>query len=96
MSKYVAIIDISDKVQEKEALARHIDHLKALKKKNILFACGPLKDVKKAMQILEADTYSEADKYVRQDPFTAEGYFSGYVLYEWIESNEGNNYLQKD
>jgi uncharacterized protein YciI len=96
MPKFAAIFDLSDKPQGKEALTRHIDHLKALWKKGALFMCGPLKDAKKALQILEAGTYEEADRYARQDPFTVEGYFSGYALYEWIESNEENNYLQKD
>jgi uncharacterized protein YciI len=96
MPKFVAIFDISDKPQPKEALRRHVDHLKALRKKNVLFMCGPLKDAKKAMQILEAGNYEEALRYAGQDPFAAEGYFSGYALYEWIEATEGNNYLQKD
>jgi uncharacterized protein YciI len=95
MPKFVAIFDISDKPQPREALLRHIDHLKALRKKNVLFMCGPLKDANKAIQILEAGTYEEADRYAKQDPFTGEGYFSGYALYEWIEANEENDYLQK-
>ncbi|AEF84153.1 conserved hypothetical protein [Treponema primitia ZAS-2] len=96
MSKFVAIFDISDKPQPRDALIRHIDHLKALRKKNILFMCGPLKDTHKAIQVLEADSYDEADGYVKMDPHTTAGYFTGYVLYEWIEGNEENNYLLKD
>jgi uncharacterized protein YciI len=96
MSKFVAIFEISDKSRPRDALIRHIDHLRALRKKNILFMCGPFKDTNKAMQILEADNYEEADRYAKQDPLTIEGYFTGYVLYEWIEGNEENNYLLKD
>jgi uncharacterized protein YciI len=95
MPKFAAIFDVSDKPQGKEILKRHIDHLKALRKKGILFMCGPFKDAGKAMQILEANNYKEADLYARQDPLTVEGYFSGYALYEWTEANEENNYLQK-
>jgi uncharacterized protein YciI len=96
MKKFIAIFDVeSDMPVEKDLLLRHIEHLKKLKKKDVLFLCGPLKNTKKILQILVADDYAAAEQYAWQDPFASAGYFSGFVLYELIESNEDNDYLQK-
>jgi uncharacterized protein YciI len=93
MHKYVALYKKSDKEQPREALLRHVEHLRHIKSEGKLFACGPLKDTGMAMQIFTVESYEEADALAKQDPYTREGYFSGYVLTEWIEANEENNYL---
>jgi len=58
-----------------------------------LFLCGPFKDDNGGLQILNANSYEEAEKYVLQDPFIAQKYYTRYTIHELIEANEGNNYL---
>ena len=74
----------------------HIEHLRNLRKQGKLFLCGPFKNSAKVLQVLIADNYEEAEKYVLQDPFTSAGFFAGYTLYELVEANEDNNYLLSD
>jgi uncharacterized protein YciI len=96
MAKFVILFEKSKRDAPREALLRHIDHLRNLRKKNILFLCGPFTNHNGAMQILDAKNYEDAEGYAQSDPFTTEGYFSKYTIYEWIDSNEGNNYLLTD
>jgi uncharacterized protein YciI len=93
--KFIALFEKGRKPISDDLLARHIDHLRNLKKENRLFLCGPFKDSNRVIQILFAGNYNEAEQIVLQDPFTSEGIFSKYTLHELIEANEENNYLSK-
>jgi uncharacterized protein YciI len=96
VTKFIVIFDgKSDKPLSKELQASHVEHIKKMDNNNVLFLCGPFKNRDGIVQILLADTYEQAEQYVLQDPFTSEGYFSKYTIYELIESNRANNYLQK-
>jgi uncharacterized protein YciI len=91
--KFIALFEKSGKPISDDLMARHIDHLRNLKKKDKLFFCGPFKNSNRVIQILFTGNYSEAEQIVLQDPFTSEGVFSKYTLHELIEANEENNYL---
>ncbi|GHV72777.1 hypothetical protein AGMMS49940_00790 [Spirochaetia bacterium] len=93
MTKFIALFEKSGKSIPEELMIRHIDHLKNLKKNNNLLLCGPFKNSKGVIQLLQADNYDEAKKLALLDPFTAEGIFSTYTIHELIEANEENNYL---
>ena len=94
MAKFVAVLQDKNEGDFPPGLLEdHIEHLRGLHYKGALFLCGPLKNAGRALQILEADSYSEAEGYVLKDPFIAHKYYAGYTLYELIEANEDNNYL---
>ncbi|MFP3043932.1 YciI family protein [Treponema primitia] len=94
MIKFVALFEKSkEKTASNELLLRHVAHLKNLKKVNHLFLCGPLRNSNKVIQIILADDIEEAEKYLRMDPFTAEGIFETYTVFELNEANDNNNWL---
>lgn len=75
-------------------LKSHVEHLKNLHSKGTLFMCGPLKDSdNKALLIFEANSRDEVESNVLKDPFIVNKCYAGYRIYEWIEANEGNNWL---
>jgi uncharacterized protein YciI len=94
MTKFIVLCEKNiDKPCGRELFVRHVEHLKNLKKKDILFLCGPFKDNNGVIQILKAESYKEAEQYVLSDPFTSEGVFLKYTLHELNEATEENNYL---
>ena len=94
MSKYVAILQNKKPEPMPEGLLEsHVAHLKQLRRKGILFLCGPLRGSGSLMQIFDASSYQEAEDCLRQDPYISENYFTEYTFYELVEADEGNNYL---
>ena len=75
---------------------QHVEHLRNLDSKGVLFLCGPLKDDERGMLILNAKNYEEAESYVKQDPFIANNCYTSYVIKEIIEGNASNNYLLEE
>ena len=71
----------------------HVDHIRELDSKGILFLCGLLKGHEKGMLILNAKTFEEAEGYVIEDPFIINKCYKTYTIYEIEEANAGNNYL---
>lgn len=97
MAKYIAILQNKRKgTLTTDLLHNHVEHLRKLTHKGILFLCGPFKDNDGAMQILEVKSYKEAEEYLLQDPFIAQKYYTSYIIYELIEANDRNNYLMED
>ena len=98
MTKYVVIYED----ERKDALAPdllkgHVDHLRDLCSRGILFLCGPLKNAEgeygKGLLIFETNSLGEVESYVLKDPFIIEKWYASYRIYEWIEANDSNNYL---
>jgi len=97
MAKYVIILkDKKNGTLTTDLLKSHVEHLRNLHNKGVLFLCGPFKDNNGAMQILEAKSYEEAKAYLLQDPFILYKYYGNYSLDELIEGNADNNYLMDD
>jgi len=71
----------------------HVDHIRNLDSKGMLFLCGLLKGHDKGMLILNAKTYEEAESYVLKDPFIINKAYKSYLIYEIEEANASNNYL---
>jgi uncharacterized protein YciI len=95
MGKYVAILRERCPARlTREMYNRHIDYLRRSARNGALVLAGPLKDQDRVLQILQADSREAAEGVLFQDPFVSEGYFRAHELYELIESNEGNNWLQ--
>jgi len=76
-----------------ELTKSHVNHVKDLDSKGILFLCGPLKGHEKGMFILNAKTHEEVEKCVLKDPFIVNKFYKSYSIYEIIEANAGNNYM---
>ena len=72
---------------------QHVDHIRGLDEKGILFLCGLLKGSEGGMFILNADTVEEAEDHVKSDPFIVNQCYKKYVIQEIQEANAGNNYL---
>lgn len=83
------------KLKEK-LLRQHVNHLKELKRQDILVLCGPFSDNDKAIKIIITNSFEEADAIAKSDPFTRNSYYQDYEIHELIEANDDNNYLLKD
>jgi uncharacterized protein YciI len=95
MGKYIAILrDRCPARLTREMYERHIAYLRESSRSGSLVLAGPLKEQDRVLQVLQADSREAAEGILFQDPFVSEGYFRAYDLYELIESNEGNNWLQ--
>jgi len=76
------------------ALTRgHVEHIRDLDARGILFLCGPLKGSERGMLILSARSYEDALSHVMQDPFVVNECYKAYEINEIAEANKGNNYL---
>ena len=94
MSKFVVLYKLKKMKGLTADLAKnHVEHIRNLSRKNVLFLCGRLKG-DGAMLILEAESLKEAEAYILQDPVIVKKNYS-YAIHEFIEANEGNNFLLK-
>ena len=94
MSKYVVQYKLKERKGFTGDLAKnHVEHLRNLSHKNILFLCGLLKG-NGAMLILEAKSLKEAEAYILQDPVIVQKKYE-YKIHELKEANEENNFLLK-
>jgi uncharacterized protein YciI len=99
MAKYVVIYEDmrEDAVAQDlvpDLLKGHVEHIRDLDSRGILFMCGPLKDSgDKGLLIFEANSQAEVEGYVLKDPFIVHKCYASYRIYEWVEANESNNYL---
>jgi len=75
-----------------DLINKHIEHLKNLSAKNVLFLCGIVKGKSEAFLIINAETKKDAKAYIMQDPLIDLKHY-GYTIYELIEANEDNNFL---
>lgn len=95
MGKYLAILKERTPARlTRDLYRRHIDYLRKTAGSGALVLAGPLRDQDTVVQILEAGSREAAEQILCQDPFVAEQYFRTCELFELIESNEGNNWLQ--
>ena len=94
MSKYVVLYKLKERKGFTADLTKiHVEHLRNLSQKGILFLCGLLKG-NGAMLILETKSLKEAEAYILQDPVIIQKKY-GYIIHELIEANEENNFLLK-
>lgn len=95
MAKYVVIYEDERKDSlAPDLLKGHVEHLRDLHSREILFLCGPLKNSGgKGLLIFEANSQEEAESHVLKDPFIVQKWYASYRIYEWIEANDSNNFL---
>jgi uncharacterized protein YciI len=93
VSKYVVLYKLEKrKGMTSDLVKKHVEHLRNLSHKKLLFLCGLLKGKGGAILIVEAETKKEAEKYILQDPLVIQKNYS-YTINELIEANEDNNFL---
>ena len=77
-----------------ELVKGHVENLKDLHSRGVLFMCGPLKDSgDKGLLIFEANSQEEVECYVLKDPFIAHKCYASYHIHEWVVADESNNWL---
>lgn len=99
MSKFLVLLqdlnyeaNFTPELQE-ELVKKHVEHIRNLDSKGILFMCGLLKGHESGMLILNAKTYEEAESYVKRDPLIINSCYKKHIIYEIQEANASNNYL---
>jgi uncharacterized protein YciI len=92
MAKFVCILKDEKKDELADDLLNgHIQHIKDLNQKGILFLCGPLRDYKDdntGMIIIEVDSMEEAKNHFLKDPFIIHKWYRDYSIYELAEASE--------
>lgn len=78
---------------EQELLIKHVNYLKDLHDQGNLVTCGPLLDNQGAVIILRAESREHAEELIKNDPFLIEGHYQHYVLKEYLEASDDNNWL---
>ena len=81
---------------EQELLIRHVDHLKNLHDAGNLITAGPLLDNEGAVLILKAASKEQAEEFIRNDPFIKEGYYQHFIIKEYTEASDDNNWLLEE
>ena len=78
----------------KAAVIRHVDNIRNLDTVGKLELCGVLKGYPgfAGMIILKAESYEDAEKLCKREPFVVEGYAT-YKLLTLQVGNRENNYL---
>ena len=93
MAKFVVVY--KDRVRKgltHDLIKNHVEHIKSLHNKNILFLCGLIRKTDKAMLILETESIKEARGIILQDPLIVTKHYK-YDIYEINEANESNNWF---
>lgn len=91
--RYVIFLNhITDRDFTENVVKAHVSHLKKLEQNGQLFLCGPFKDYKGGMIIINVDSYEEAKAIAEADPFVKEG-FESYELRTLEMSCKENNHL---
>ncbi len=79
-----------------QLLKMHVDFLKQLKAKAHLIICGPFSDNKGAVLLIKADSLTQAEEIVKQDPFVSQNYYKRFTIHEFTSAGEENNWLMED
>ena len=99
MTKFLVIYKTEEIATEisrntNELINSHVEHIKNLDNKGILFLCGVFTDNTGAMLIFESESTEEVENYILKDPLIIEKFYS-YTIQELIEANKDNNYLME-
>lgn len=85
MPKFAVTITFDDMTARDEARPAHRAYLKSLFDQGKLLESGPFADDTGALLIYEADSESELDSWLAEDPYaTTDGVIAETVVKEWI------------
>lgn len=97
MARFVAILAGKQPGLLTEALLlAHVRHLRTQAALGHLVLCGPFTDGDGAVQVLDAADRAAARTRGEADPFVRAGYYGRYVLHEFLDANEANDWLIGD
>ena len=95
-SDYVRyVILLKPKVEKKlteNIIRKHVEYLKKLDEQGVLILCGPFKEGKGGMLIVNSKSFQEAKSIAEADPFVKNN-FETYELRTWELSCKENNHL---
>lgn len=74
-------------------LQDHVDYLVKLKQQKILQIAGLFTDDEGAVMILVADSKDKVRTIIENDPFVLNGYYKNYLIKEFMQANEENQWL---
>ena len=94
MNSYLVILSNkqSSRLSE-ELLKAHIAYLKRMRHAKRLPTCGSFTDNTGAVLVVRATSLTEAKAIVKADPFVSERYYETFSLYEFVEVEDGNGWL---
>jgi uncharacterized protein YciI len=75
-----------------DAISVHVDRLADLDDAGRLIAAGPLADGSGGLILARFDTFDDAERFARSDPFVTSGWETVEVR-EWVHAHRSNNYL---
>lgn len=82
--KFAAIIEYTTDVAKTEQIRpAHRQYLSTLRASGQLAISGPFTDAPGALIVYEADTIEEAEKFLKGDPFHANGVFVSWKIRPW-------------
>ncbi len=94
MAKFVFVLqEKNPAVLTKAIYFSHVEHLRRYMKDGKLLLAGPLVGQDKILQIVEANSQTEAKQIVNEDPYVHQKHYGSYEVYELLEANEANNWM---
>jgi uncharacterized protein len=94
MKSFLVLLgDKENHLLNQDLLIEHIDYMKNLHDQGKLVTCGSLLDNQGAVMVIKAASRDQAEELIRNDPFIKQDYYQKYVLKEYVEANDDNNWL---
>ncbi len=91
--RFVILLEkVAGRAVPKEAIARHVEHLRRLDRDGRLELAGPFTDYPGGMVIVRAADEAEARRIAEEDPFVREGFRTCSVR-TWLLARAENDYL---
>jgi uncharacterized protein YciI/GNAT superfamily N-acetyltransferase len=89
----ILLEDKQSQLLNEKLLEDHISYLKKLRQQGFLPICGPKVDNKGGILIIRTDSEEHAQELILNDPFIREGYYRKFIIHEFQEANDDNNWL---
>ncbi|WP_194165715.1 YciI family protein [Oceanobacillus sp. CFH 90083] len=94
MNSYLVILkDKRNGELSNDLLTNHVTYLKRLRQQGSLMLCGPFVDDDGAVMVFQSESVESVEELLNNDPFVYEKYYQSYEIKEFLEANDGNNWL---
>ncbi len=92
MKSFLVLLKGKQSKLDQELLESHTAYLKQLYNDGHLITCGPFKNNGNALIILKTETRQISEELVRNDPFIKESYYESFIINEFLEANDANDW----